>query len=38
MLRIIASWGLCWGPPILGKYHLDPPMQSFYGTAEERPK
>ena len=22
MIRITIFWGLCWGPLILGKYHL----------------
>ena len=21
-MRIIIFWGLCWGPPILGNYHI----------------
>ena len=22
LIRIIIYWGLCWGPPILGNYHV----------------
>ena len=22
-IRFIAFWGLCWGPPIFGNYHLE---------------
>ena len=29
IIRTIVFWGLCWGPPILGNYHIG--MQKVHG-------
>ena len=40
IIRIVVYWGLYWGPPILGNYHIAPtqPLYDHYYWGNRRPR